>query len=105
MSAATFRSRWDAVLRTLHIPKDIALTPGGLRGGGCVAEFVDTGRIDALMWRMRLQNTKTLEHYLQEVVARQIVAKLHPDSREIIILAKQWYEPLLRIHAALLLHA
>ena len=93
------------MLRALKVPREIALTPGGLRGGGCVAEFVDTGRIDSLMWRMRLQNTKTLEHYLQEVVARQIVAKLPQDSREIVIIAKQWYEPLLRIHAAMLLPA
>ena len=105
MSSATFRSRWEAVLRALQVPKEIALTPGGLRGGGCVAEFVDTSRIDSLMWRMRLQNTKTLEHYLQEVVARQIVAKLPQHSRDIIILAKQWYDPLLRIHAAMLMPA
>ena len=97
-SSATFRNRWDAVLAALKVPEEVALTPGGLRGGGCVAESGDTGRIDTLMWLMRL----LLEHYLQEVVARQLVAKLPQESRQIIVLAKDFDEPVLRTHAAVL---
>ena len=36
---AAFRRRWDSILRSLKIPKDAGLTPGGVKGGGCVYAF------------------------------------------------------------------
>ena len=35
-SPSAFRRRWDAILRALQIGKESGLTPGGVRGGGCV---------------------------------------------------------------------
>ena len=47
-SAASFRKRWDALLKALRIPKRLLLTPAGLRGGGAIAAYhrnVDLGTL------------------------------------------------------------
>ena len=39
ISAGGFRRRWDAILAALGVTTSFKLTPGGLRGGGCVHAF------------------------------------------------------------------
>ena len=68
-SPSTFRNRWDRFLRALQIPAKTGLLPGGLRGGGAVASYMCDLPIQDIMWRMRVRQTSTLEHYLQEVAA------------------------------------
>lgn len=80
-SPAVFRRRWDAILAALRVDKKFGLTPGGLRGGGCVHAFQQGCSIPLLMWRMRLRHQVTLESYLQEVIANSLMAKLAPRSR------------------------
>ena len=83
-SAGAFRSRWNAVLRHLHVGKEHRLTPGSVRAGGAVfLHQTGTGIFD-LMWRMRLAHQKTLTHYLQEVVASSILPSLPEDTRQTI---------------------
>ena len=73
MSQSAFRRRWDAILTALHIPLTAGLTPGGLRGGGCVSFFQKTSNVQLLLWKMRLRHQQTLESYLQEAVACSII--------------------------------
>jgi len=96
LSASSFRKRWDALLSALSISRDFGLTPGGLRGGGAVWEFTRSSDVNLLLWRMRLSNATTLSHYLQEVVARQIVARLPEKTRDKISQIQKFYLPLLR---------
>lgn len=81
-SPSSFRRRWDAILQALRIPDTTGLTPGGIRGGGCVHAFksgVDFGR---LLWKMRIKHLETLEHYLQEVVASTVVSEVPSVARQ-----------------------
>lgn len=80
-SHSAFRRRWDAVLAALHIDKKVSLTPGGIRGGGCVFSFQSGVSIPMLMWKMRLKHQVTLESYLQEVVATTVLPRLSANSR------------------------
>ena len=80
-SSSAFRRRWDVILESLEIPVSCGLTPGGLRGGGCVAAFQRGCDINRLMWRMRLRHQITLENYLQEVTANTLVASLPKKAR------------------------
>ena len=73
MSQSAFRRCWDAVLTALQIPLTAGLTPGGLRGGGCVSFFQGTSNVQLLLWKMRLRHQQTLEAYLQEAVACSII--------------------------------
>ena len=56
-SGGAFRRRWDAVLRALCIPASVGLTPGGLRGGGCVHAFQTGADIPRLLWKMRISTS------------------------------------------------
>eukprot|EP00438_Fugacium_kawagutii_P006915 Skav203581 [mRNA] locus=scaffold935:89412:94199:+ [translate_table: standard] len=78
---SAFRRRWDAVLHALAVPKASGLTPGGVRGGGCVHAFQTGVDISMLLWRMRIKHMQTLESYLQEVVASTVVAELPLEAR------------------------
>jgi hypothetical protein len=85
-----FRRLWNAVLEALSIPSSLGLTPGGLRGGGAVSEFLSNGGdIQKIIWRMRLQHARTLEHYLQEVTARSILPRLSAQFRRKVLLGSQ----------------
>lgn len=81
-SASAFRTRWDAVIAALLIPPTAQLTPGGLRGGGCVASFRRGTGIPLLLWRMRLRQQQTLENYLQEAVAESVLPSLPLSTRD-----------------------
>eukprot|EP00438_Fugacium_kawagutii_P000561 Skav206449 [mRNA] locus=scaffold230:22037:24193:- [translate_table: standard] len=86
-SGGAFRRRWDAVLKALHVPSSSGLTPGGVRGGGCVYAFQCGADINMLLWRMRIKHLQTLESYLQEVVASTVVSELPVESRSRISIA------------------
>ncbi len=94
-SSSSFRRRWDVILESLEIPVSCGLTPGGLRGGGCVAAFQRGCDINRLMWRMRLRHQITLENYLQEVTANTLVASLPKKARRRIYGASSLFEILL----------
>eukprot|EP00435_Cladocopium_sp_Y103_P064341 s255_g26.t1 len=83
-SPAAFRRRWDAVLSALKIDKSSGLTPGGVRGGGCVHAFQTGVSLPTLLWRMRIKHLQTLENYLQEVVASTVVSELSEESRRCV---------------------
>ena len=76
-----YRKRWDSLLRTLGIPSDFKLTPGGLRGGGPVSAYRRGDPVSEIQWRMRLQHLGTLAFYLQEVSALSVIPQLHPRTR------------------------
>ena len=82
ISPSAFRRRWDAVLSSLLIPRSAGLTPGGVRGGGCVYAFQQGTELPKLLWRMRIKHLQTLESYLQEVAASTVVAELPQKTRE-----------------------
>ena len=84
MSPATYRSRWDTLLRALHVPRSLALTPGGLRGGGAVDMYLADRPIADIMWRMRLRDQSSLAHYLQEVAAVSSLRALPQDARDAV---------------------
>ena len=80
LSAATFRKRWDALLGLMLVPVGM-FTPGSMRGGGAVFAYLSDVPIADLMWRMRLKNAQTLEHYLQEVTAASSLINLSVGAR------------------------
>ena len=48
-----------------------------------------------LQWKMRIKHQKTLEHYLQEVVASTSLRDIDPASRTLIMDMAALYEPYL----------
>lgn len=83
-SPSAFSRRWDMILAALRIPKSFGLTPGGVRGGGCVYAFQSGVSLPTLLWRMRIKHLQTLESYLQEVVASTVVSELPDDARQCV---------------------
>ena len=71
-SPSAFRRRWDATLAKIGVGPQHKLTPGSLRGGGAVVSHRHGMPIADLLWRMKLQNVKTLTFYLQETTAMSI---------------------------------
>ena len=94
-SSSAFRRRWDAILGSLEVPTNCGLTPGGLRGGGCVSAFQSGCDINRLLWKMRLRHQITLENYLQEVTASTLLASFPERARRRIHGASSLYELLL----------
>ncbi|CAE7631065.1 psbN [Symbiodinium microadriaticum] len=66
----------------LLAPKSFKLTRGGLRGGGAVAESHRGTDLSSLQWPMRIRHQVTLEAYLQEVTAENLLLKL--PSRPVV---------------------
>ncbi len=95
MSSSSFRRRWDAILEYLQIPSRLEITPGGLRGGGCVHAFNCGTDLPRLMWKMRIKHQGTLESYLQEVVAATVLNSLSPQSRQHVGVAASLLDTLL----------
>ena len=94
LSASAFRRRWDSLLDRVGVERFHSLTPGSLRGGGCVWAHKAGVGIQELLWKMRLQHIKTLGYYLQEVTAVSILPNLTRDCRNNIA-ALQGVMPLL----------
>lgn len=86
-SHSAFRRRWDAILEVLLVPTELGITPGGMRGGGCIHAFHGGMEISKLLWRMRLKHQGTLESYLQECVASTVLPLLPENSRRRIAAA------------------
>ena len=83
-SAYQYRKRWDLILSILGVPKSFRLTPGGLRGGAAVHHYKAGRPIQDLMWLLRLRSQVTLESYLQEVSALNLLAKLPDEAKSCI---------------------
>eukprot|EP00438_Fugacium_kawagutii_P024864 Skav221765 [mRNA] locus=scaffold490:280304:287109:+ [translate_table: standard] len=81
-SPSNFRRRWDVILQVLGVQSWHRLTPGSLRGGGCVAAHRRGVAIQDLLWKMRLQHTRTLGYYLQETTAESVFPALSSDTRD-----------------------
>jgi len=94
-SFSSYRKRWDAVLTFLRVPTKLGLTPASLRAGGAVRAYRANEEIARLMWRMRIRNIGTLQHYLQETGAASIFAELPSDSRHRVQHAALMFDVLL----------
>ena len=97
LGPGAFRTRWDELQRELEVPLELQQTPGTMRGGGAVAQFNIDEDIPLLLWRMRLQSTKTLEHYLQEVTARTNLTRLTDHARAQVAQYSTQYSNLLKL--------
>ena len=86
-TAYQYRKRWDLLLQMLEIPRDAALTPGGLRAGAAVFHYRNGKGVPDLLWLMRLRSQTTLEAYLQEVAALNTFAKLSAQVRQSVLLS------------------
>ena len=91
-SPASFRRRWDTLLAALQVPKKLRLTPAGLRAGGAVFAYRQDIELQKLLWRMRLSNLQTLQHYVQEVGAESVVVQLPPRARELVSTSSSFFE-------------
>ena len=94
-SPASFRKRWDALLQALLVPKSLLLTPGGLRGGGAIAAYHRNVDLGTLQWRMRIRHQVTLQAYIQEVAAENLLLQLPSDSVTRVKAAAALYSDLL----------
>ena len=79
-SALCFRARFDQVTAALRLTRKQFL-PGGLRGGGAIAQYMDDVPIATLLWRMRIKQITTLSHYIQEVTAAVSLVDLDETDR------------------------
>lgn len=84
-SASAFRRRWDKILQFLKVPLKLQLTPASMRAGGAIAEYRSNQDLSLIMWRMRLKQIGTLQHYIQEVGTASIFVELPQISRERVI--------------------
>ena len=94
-SPASFRKRWDALLQALLVPKDLLLTPGGLRGGGAIAAYHRNVDLSTLQWQMRIKHQVTLQAYIQEVAAENLLLQLPGESVARVKAAAALYSDLL----------
>ena len=76
-----YRKRWDLLLDDFGIPKSAGITPGGLRGGSAVFHYHTGKPIADILWMMRLRSQTTLESYLQEVAALNVLSSLSMSSK------------------------
>lgn len=80
-AAATYRRRWDALMAALQLPANLGITPGCLRGGGAVFLYHNATPLTDILWRMRLRHLVTLENYLQEVSASNLLQAIPVDVK------------------------
>ena len=59
-SPAAYRYRWDKILALECIPKQLHVTPGGLRGGGAVDSYRKQIPLVQIQFRMRLKHLHTI---------------------------------------------
>ena len=74
----------------LQVPPSSQLTPGCLRGGGAVYLYHTAQPLVEILWRMRLRHLSTLESYLQETAAENVVQKLPHHSKEKLFLCAKF---------------
>ena len=90
-TAYQYRKRWNLAIRCLCGEKGSHLTPGGLRGGAAVHHYKAGRHIGDLLWLLRLRSQSTLESYLQEVAAFNVLAAFPPKARESILVMASFY--------------
>lgn len=86
-SAYQYRKRWDLAIEAFCRGSTPTLTPGGLRAGSAVYHYKMGKPIADLMWLMRLRSQTTVESYLQEVAALNVLATMPSDCRNAILAA------------------
>lgn len=90
-TAYQYRKRWNIAIQCLCGAKGSHLTPGGLRGGAAVHHYKAGRHIGDLLWLLRLRSQSTLESYLQEVAALNVLAAFTPKARESILLMASFF--------------
>ena len=78
-SPSVYRHRWNKLMMILNC-NGLAVTPGGLRGGGAVSAYREGKSLQEIMWRMRLRSQQTLESYLQEVSALSVLTAVSKEG-------------------------
>ena len=86
-SSSSYRRRWNKLLEELEIGSELRLTPGCVRGGGAVFLYHNEVAVMDILWRLRLRHLGTLEHYLQEVGAVNLVQQLSAKTRAKVVSA------------------
>lgn len=94
-SPSSFRRRWDHLLSLLDISSKLGLTPASLRSGGAVRAYRADEELTKILWRMRIKNIETLQHYLQELGAISVFQELSLASKNKISTASSLYSSLL----------
>lgn len=85
--ASAYRRRWDAVFSHLGVPssqRTRGATPATLRGSGATHMYLSCEDLPRVQWRGRWSQLKTVEHYVQEVAAQTLVARLNPIAKRTI---------------------
>eukprot|EP00438_Fugacium_kawagutii_P021961 Skav208057 [mRNA] locus=scaffold1124:175499:180298:- [translate_table: standard] len=100
LSSSAFRARWDMLLDELLMPGTSRPTPASIRGGGAIVAYQRGEPIQDIMWRMRVTNQRTLEHYLQEMAADAMMSRLPSQCKSKIRSAAALY-PVLLEHSVL----
>ena len=96
ISPGSFRRRWDSILSILAFGSEVKLSPGSLRGGGAVEAYRSGIALDRLLWKMRLKNLSTLEHYLQEVACDTLLVDLSQEARRRIEMFSSMFDLILQ---------
>ena len=93
-SARAYRVKWDAVLARLDLPTGapLGLTPACLRGSGATHAYLSGVPVSEVAWRGRWRAAQTLEFYLQEVAALQLLNGQPASTRERVRLASASFE-------------
>lgn len=81
-SHGSYRRRWDKLLEVLGVDKRLGLTPGSIRGGGAVHLYHVGVGVQDVLWRMRLRHLVTLESYLQEAGALNVLQRMDAKVRQ-----------------------
>ena len=85
------RARFNDLLRLANLPVGEVMTTGStdkgyvlasLRAGGATHKFEQRRDIATVAWDLRVDNVKTLEHYLQEVQSATALARLSDRTRK-----------------------
>ena len=89
-----YRECWDIIMQLLLVPPHL-YTPGGLRGGGAIAQYLSGASVPDVQWQMRLQSQSTLSYYLQEAAAVNSLLELSDLAKVRIRAASALYVPVL----------
>jgi len=78
-----FRVAFDAIFRELgfSVRDGIGVTPASLRAGGATHLYQTTEDLALVRWRGRWTEDSSLEHYVQEMAAAELMSSLTPAVR------------------------
>jgi len=82
-AARHFRTAFDAVFGELGFScRDVdGVVPASLRAGGSTHLFRTTHDLSLVRWRGRWDEMRSLEHYVQELGAAEMLSTLDPATR------------------------